>query len=115
MRVDRFVRDVANSLKRVLEALDSNITVDDNFGPSGAPEGYILTSVGKIKKPEWKAPSDIVDSTGVSVIKGEKGDPGPQGPAGPAGASSTDDLTIFNRIVTSGGDVVVSGGNVVWS
>jgi hypothetical protein len=89
MRVDRVLvgetlHSIINVVRRILHAFDNNITVQDNFGPSGAPEGHIIVSRGPLKVPEWRGSGDL-PATVVEALRGEKGDTGDTGPAGEQG------------------------------
>jgi len=116
--VDRIVHSIERTVKQLAHAFDNNVTVNDNFGPSGVPEGWTILSQGPLKVPKWGPAESLKTSTGEQGA-GEKGDPGPPGPPGPPGSDATCDecfsIEDLNRIVTSGGEVIVSGGNVVWS
>ncbi len=83
MRVDRVIKDALRSLRQALQALDSNITVQDNFGPAGAEADSVIVSVGRQKKPVWKKLTDLIDT---SDLKGDPGEPGAQGISGAPGA-----------------------------
>jgi hypothetical protein len=118
MKIDRVVKDTMRTLRQILQVLDNNVTVNDNFGKSGAPANAVITSVGEEQVPQWKSLGDIaaVDPS----LKGEPGEPGPPGQPGTAGqdANPADVLAQFDKIVTAdfgdGEEVVVSGGNVVY-
>lgn len=74
MRPDRIWSDIKRVINQIVQTLDNNVTVQDNFGASGADSGAILTSVGREKKPVWQSGEDFV--TAHPELKGEKGDPG---------------------------------------
>ena len=69
MKVDRVVRDLDKSHRRVLEALDHNLTARDNFGPEGE-EGWVLTSRGPDHIPEYRpvtlSPDTSIDWSAIS-------------------------------------------------
>lgn len=98
------------SLRQALQALDNNVTVQDNFGPSGAPEGSIIVSVGREKKPVWASGgstviSNIVEGTirdHQSDLIGPAGPSGSPGPPGPAG----DAAGMAEPLVDGLGDIV---------
>lgn len=111
MRIDRIVRDVLRSLRQALEALDGNITVQDNFGKTGAPAGYILVSEGPQKKPIWAAAGEPLpnpDDDGNEVIPGPQGPPGPPGPSGPPGPAGENGEGIDSPFATMYLDPVVT-------
>jgi len=122
MRLDRVWDDLRVAVGNIRRALDNNLTAQENFGPTGAPAGQVLTSVGPKRVPQWQAPAPttVVASEGSAVVGGSSSGGGVivvTGPPGPPGECPDcgDDLSFLNRIVCASGEVVVSGGNVVWS
>lgn len=94
MRVDRVIVDTLRSLRQALQTLDNNVTVQDNFGPSGADEGQVIISVGRTRKPVWGSlaaeVTKVVDEIDCSCV----GEQGPAGATGPAGADGVDGASI---------------------
>jgi hypothetical protein len=70
MKVERILRDIHESVRNILRALDSGLTAEDNFGVTRAPAGSVLTSVDPAKKPEWRALGDVTDGGGGTEVLG---------------------------------------------
>lgn len=88
MRIDRVVRDVLQSLRQVLNALDNKITARDNLAPTGQTGVRVLTSLDPNAIPTWELIS------GGSEGSGEPGIPGIQGPPGTPGTPGADGTCI---------------------
>lgn len=71
MRVDRVVVDWMRSLKQAIQALDNNITVADNFGASGVPEGWTILSQGPKKIPKWGPADSLKTSTEHQAVRAD--------------------------------------------
>lgn len=56
MILDPVIRDVKQSLQKVLEALSNNLKSSHNFAPDGEA-GQVLTSNGPNRPPTWQWPS----------------------------------------------------------
>lgn len=109
MRVERVITDVVETVKRIVIALDHRLTAQENLAPTGLDGVRVLTSKSGTQIPTWETIEGL-SGEGVPGLQGPQGDTGPQGPPGdPAGTD------VLKCIVTSGGDVVVSNGEVVWS
>jgi hypothetical protein len=117
MKLDRFFTDIRKTIERILLAFDHNITVQENLGPSGAPEGHVIVSRGPALTPVWGPAVVVGDEDDDEETEAPVGEVGPQGPPGPPGPPG--DPLDFDMIVTAdfgdgfGEQVVVSGGNVV--
>lgn len=116
MRVDRVIRDILRTVRQIVQALDNNVTVPDNFGPSGAPAGWTILSQGAQKIPKWGPADQLQTSTGTQAVgkdgvDGQPGGPGPTGPPGPSGDTlgHWEPLAFDSEILfDSDGDVVVA-------
>lgn len=98
MRVDRVIVDWMRTLKQAVQALDNNITVSDNFGASGVPEGWTILSQGPKKIPKWGPADGLRTSTDHQAV-GTDGVDGTTGATGlPGTAASVVELPIVEDI-----------------
>lgn len=116
MIVDLTIKDVMRTLRQVVQAFANNITVNDNFGKSGALAGWTIVSRGPEKVPRWGPADQLQTSTGTQAVgkdgvDGQPGGPGPTGPPGPAGDTlgHWEPLAFDSEVLfDSNGDVVVA-------
>src|SRR5262245_39952043 len=66
MKVERIIRDLHMSVRDILRALDNGVQVEHNFGVSRAPAGWVITSVGTDRVPQWQ-PLTIVPGDGTGT------------------------------------------------
>ncbi len=100
MKLGRAVGDIERTIRRILTTFDHDITVQDNFGPSGVEAGSIIVSRGATQTPQWQTPADFVKAhpelKGEDGKDGVDGAPGGPGPPGAAGSSAS-----FDKIMTA--------------
>jgi hypothetical protein len=109
VRVSIVVKDLKKTVETIVHALANRLTAQENFGPTGLTGVRVLTSLSGTQIPTWET-LDGDGGTGTPGVRGPKGDKGDKGdPGDPAGTD------VLQCIVTSGGDVVVDNGEVVWS
>lgn len=120
MRLDRIGSDIAKAIRRIAQIFDNNVTVNDNFGPSGVPKGWTIVSEGRLKLPKWAPADTLQTSTGSQAVgqdgvdgapgtPGGPGAPGADGPPGPAG----DTLGHWEPLAFDGALVFDSEGDIV--
>ena len=86
MRPDFVVKDLTQSLRKLLQGLANGLTAKENFAPEG-DRGQVLTSNGRNTPPSYQDIRGGISDEDEETLRGPKGDPGPQGPVGPAGAT----------------------------
>lgn len=116
MKLSKVWSDVRRTIDLILHVLDNNVTAQENLGPTGAPLGSVLTSVGEAKIPQWLPPTVVAAGPGSTVIGSSGGGvitvAGPPGPAGPPGADG-DTLGHWETLAFDGAVLFDSEGDLV--